>query len=69
MAVKKAIDVPGGQLSSVDKGRFQRSQAGPHLGQAIHNFQQDRFHATDDNRTKSRGRTVSKNLDGLQGAY
>jgi hypothetical protein len=43
----------------MDQGRFQGAHAGSHLRQAIHNFQQDRFHAEND---------IRRNLLGARGS-
>lgn len=47
MGVEQTLNVSDIQLTRVDQGRFQRSQAGPDRREAIHNFQQDRFHPKD----------------------
>jgi hypothetical protein len=50
---EETFDVSRSQLAGMNQGRFQGAQAGSHLGQAIHNFQQDRFHVEDDIRIES----------------
>ena len=56
----EAFDVSRSQLASVDQGRFQGAHAGSHLRQAIHNFQQDRFHAENDTRRNRVGAPGSR---------